>query len=139
MQFKQITDGEQTVDFFIDPNDKLPQINIQDLVKDALQNNKGRKKVIDLPDFTIYRHKPPYIDKEFLKYVPDHNGKYFTKVKPILVNGKEFHPGKSPETRYGTFWYQVTPLSEARIAEVLVQQSEQRENRRHIGDRPSAT
>ncbi|HAU0781219.1 TPA: lpg1716 family Dot/Icm T4SS effector, partial [Legionella pneumophila] len=72
MEFKQITEKDNTNDYFVDPNGKLPRINIQALVKDALQYNKGRKKEISLPDFTIYRHKPPYRDELFLQYNPDH-------------------------------------------------------------------
>lgn len=44
MEFKQITEKDNTNDYFVDPNGKLPRINIQALVKDALQYNKGRKK-----------------------------------------------------------------------------------------------
>jgi hypothetical protein len=139
MQFKQITEEDNTIDYFVDPNDKLPRINIQELVKEALQYNRGRKKEIVLDEFTIYRRKPPYADKNFLQYTPDHNGKYFTKEKPVLINGKKFVGEKNSETRYGTFWYQITPLSDKRMAEVLAQHTEQRENRRHVGDSPAAT
>ncbi|HAT1725566.1 lpg1716 family Dot/Icm T4SS effector [Legionella pneumophila serogroup 1] len=139
MEFKQITEKDNTNDYFVDPNGKLPRINIQALVKDALQYNKGRKKEISLPDFTIYRHKPPYRDELFLQYNPNHNGKYFTKESVNLVNGKEFIKYKTPATSYGTFWFQKVQLSESRMDEVLAQRSEQRENRRHTGDSPNPT
>ncbi|HAT8844510.1 TPA: lpg1716 family Dot/Icm T4SS effector [Legionella pneumophila] len=139
MEFKQITEKDNTNDYFVDPNGKLPRIDIQALVKDALQYNKGRKKEIALSDFTIYRHKPPYKDELFLQYNPDHNGKYFTKESVSLVNGKEFIRNKAPATSYGTFWFQKVQLSESRMDEVLAQRSEQRENRRHTGDSPNPT
>lgn len=37
MEFKQITEKDNTNDYFVDPNGKLPRIDIQALVKDTLQ------------------------------------------------------------------------------------------------------
>ncbi|MDI1352973.1 MAG: permease [bacterium] len=125
-------------DFFIDPQNIVPPINFQLMLKLALQHNKHREQVIKLDDFTIYRKRPPYDDNLYLSYIPYLNGKEATKEAVKLVKGNSFY--KQVETRgYGEFWFRSVYLSQEKLEAIQVLREEQRENRRHSGDSPCST
>ncbi len=140
MEFKQITNDIETRDFFVDPQGKLPQIDLQELVKEALRHNSGRLKTIELKEFSIYTRVPPKVGDYFLKYVPNNNGKLATKDPVTLVMGvteQKFQP--QSHTRYGMFWDQTLYLDPERKKEILDKRMEQKHNRRHDGDSPKST
>ena len=139
MKYKQINVTiELAKDYFIDPEGIIEKIALQDLVKEALKNNTGRLHEIKLKEFTIYLRKPPSTDEFFLKYTPNHNGKYSTTVQPELIQGS-LAQNPPTTTQYGSFWFQQIPLSEEKMNEVLEARKEQSQNRRHTGSSPKAT
>lgn len=139
MVFRKVDIGARIKDCFVDPQ-RGTVIELQDLVKDALRNNTGRKNHIDLKEFTIYLNTPPKTDDFFLAYIPNHNGKYPTAVEPEIVIGKsaqKYDP--KHHTKYGSFWYKHMYLTAKQESEIEDKMLEQRENRRHIGSNPNAT
>ncbi|MCE0723568.1 MULTISPECIES: permease [Legionella] len=141
MVFRKMSSGVRIRDCFVDPQ-KGTVIELQDLVKEALRNNTGRKSHVVLKEneFTIYLSTPPNTDDSFLAYVPNHNGKYPTAVKPEIVSGKsaqKYDPKYN--TKYGSFWYQQILLTTEQELEIEDKMLEQRENRRHTGSSPNAT
>jgi len=141
MIFKKITSNGKTRDCFIDENDFLepgksrPVIELQQIVKDFLQNNRGRVKKKEFPQFTIYTKEPPATLDYFLEYTPNNNGKNPTSIEPKAVQGvdaQKYHPEN--HSRSGTFWYQQTELSAKKLEQVKEDREEERKNRQHIGD-----
>ncbi|KTD41475.1 hypothetical protein [Legionella parisiensis] len=141
MVFRKVATGAKIRDCLVDPKGG-GVIELQDLVKEALRNNTGRKSCIELKEkgFTIYLKLPPNSDDSFLAYAPNHNGKYPTEVEPKIVSGKtvqKYDP--KYDTRYGSFWHQNMYLTAKQELEIENKMLEQRENRRHIGNSPNAT
>lgn len=145
MTFRQITTvtedkkTSETRDCLVDTTGKNI-IELQSLVKDALRTNTGRKKSIELKDFTIYLRIPPNTDAQFLEYIPNHNGRYPTKTEPKLVIGKEAQKyDPKVYSSYGTFWSHHTFLTNSQKLELEEKRLAQKENRRHYGDSPLPT
>lgn len=142
MKFEQIVekiDGlNVSRDFFIDPSGTSPRIDLQKLVQNAIRENSGRKKCIQLKEFTIYMRQPPYKDELFLVYTPNRNGKLATETPISLVNGRTM-PRKRPDTKYGSFWDREHQFTQEKRAEIEKKREEQRHDRRHDGDSPKAT
>ncbi|KTD09230.1 Permease [Legionella gratiana] len=145
MVFKKITTEDQDKktseirDCFIDATGKNI-IELQDLVKDALRTNTGRKKCIKLDQFTIYLRTPPNTDEPFLAYNPNHNGRYPTATEPEYVIGKNAQK-YDPKiySSYGTFWSHHMYLTRSQEIELEEKRLAQKENRRHYGDCPLPT
>jgi len=140
MKFKQITEGNITSDYFVDPEGVRPNIALQELVKEALRTNNGRSKCINLAQFSIYTRKPPFSSEEFLEYIPNQNGKYATKDEVKLISGistKKYNPAEY--TGPGTVWCSQFYRTEAQLQEIAGARQAQRDNRRHVGDCPLAT
>jgi len=143
MVFQQEYNGTDLHDYFIDPTGKKPKIDLQTLLKNALQNNTkkevekrgGNKFVISLNEFTIYLKNPPRDENDYLKYIPNNNGKNPTASTPEIVKG--FLEYK-PSYRSG-LWFHHVPLSAEKLEQVLEKREEQRHNRRHVGDSPLPT
>ncbi|MCW8397597.1 permease [Legionella sp. PATHC038] len=125
-------------DCFVDLEDGSI-IELQDLIKEALQNTK-RKSEINLKAFTIYLKKPPATEDSFLSYTPNHNGKYPTDVEPEIVIGKnvqKYNP--AAQTKYGSFWHRQLFLTTDKQSEITAKMEAQKQDRRHVGDSPKAT
>ncbi|HHF7368281.1 TPA: permease [Legionella bozemanae] len=140
MVFRKVTTEAKIRDCFVDPKGGAV-IELQDLVKEALRNNTGRKNRIEIEKgFTIYLNTPPNTDESFLTYVPNHNGKYPTAVEPKIISGKKTQKyDPKSHTRYGSFWHQHMFLTVEQEVEIEDKMLEQRENRRHSGNSPNAT
>lgn len=137
MIYEQKVINKVATDYFVDPTEKRPPIELQALVKEALRDNNRRKKVIELEEFTIYLKNPPHESEMYLKYTPNHNGKFATTCKTELIDGRS--ASAIYRSQPGCLWFQAAPLSKERLEEVLVARDEQRENRRHTGDSPCPT
>ena len=125
-------------DQLCDPLKPEYEINLQEIVKEALQHAKNR--VVEIKGLTIYLDKPPFNLGEtlFLQYQPEKNGKEPTKTMPTLIKGVNTQSPKL-KTKYGDFWFQGLPLTKEQLAEIDKQRAEQRANRRHTGDNSTPT
>ncbi|QMT60121.1 permease [Legionella sp. PC997] len=115
-------------------------IDLQNLVKEALRTNTGRKNCIKLKDITIYLNTPPDTSESLLAYTPNHNGKYPTEIEPKVVTGhdaQKYDPKKY--TQYGSFWYKQIYLTAEKQLDIQEKMLEQKADRRHIGDCPKST
>lgn len=140
MKYEQIVSDDIAKDYFVDPEDKLPKIDIQKLLKDALRANTGRKKSIELNEFTIYIYSPPNDEETYLKYIPHKNGKEAMQIKPEEVKGYSAQRHSTMHyTSNGQTWCSQFHLSEKRREEIDAKREAQRENRRHYGDCPLST
>lgn len=140
-QQKQVIQGDKTVlnDFFVDPKGIKADINIQEIIKKAIQCNTGRSQAIENKyPFNIYLKVPKCDTKEYLKYIPNHNGKYATeRVDSVIrVIGIRAQPLR---TIHNTLWFNHVPVSADRLEEISEKREAQRHNRRHYGDSPCPT
>lgn len=136
MVFKKVVLNGIETDCFVDPLQVMNKIPLQELVKNVLRTNSGRKREIPLAEFTIYTRYPPNEDRLFLAYEPNQNGK-LPSLNYELVNGRE-----KQRIVYGhcsSAWFLLVPLSSSRRQEVEEARDEQRANRRHYGDSPCST
>jgi hypothetical protein len=108
MQYKQIMEDSITTDYFVDPVGLLPAINIQKTIKEALQNNTGRKKEIKLSEFSIYLRNTPYTKDFYLSCITNYNGMVPTAHSPEIVRGYNGRKS-SVTTTYGSLWFQQIP------------------------------
>ncbi|KTD03566.1 permease [Fluoribacter gormanii] len=139
VQTNNSSEAEQISDCFVNPEEGTV-IELQNLVKEALRSNSGRKNCISLKDITIYLNKPPATSELFLAYTPNHNGKHPTEIEPKVITGREAQKyDPKQHTSYGSFWYQQIHLSADKQLEIEEKMSEQKANRRHIGDSPMST
>lgn len=128
-------------DLLICESGKRPDIDLQQIVKNALQHRRKSNDLYTENGVTIYYKRPPYDANTYLKYEPQNNGKY-PATKCELVCGqkqKPYNPATQTSHAASSFWYQHLPMSSERRKEIVEKQREQRDNRRHDGDSPLAT
>lgn len=121
------------------------QIVIQELVKDALRHRmRGTSSVNgvtkDTHGFivTIYFRRPPDTPENFLMYKPTNNGKLPAEHTEMVV-GHDKQIKYVTTSHTATLWYTNALFSPAQRAVLVEKSAQQRANRRHTGDSPTAT
>ena len=131
-RIKMIENGlEKEEDIFVSKSGNDEFISIQKAVKKFLEYHKNNAEVHGLH---LYKKKP-FIWSELLEYRPVRNGKEPSDHVVAIYNSKSCH-----RSIYSPSWWAANvPLTEHRLNELTQKRIEQRDNRRHIGNSPSAT
>lgn len=131
-KIKMIDNGlEKEEDIFVAKNGNDEFISIQKAVKTFLNYHKNTAEVNGLH---LYKKKP-FIWSELLEYRPVRNGKEPSDHVVTIYNSKSCY-----RSIYNPSWWAANvPLTENRLSELTQKRIEQRDNRRHIGNSPSAT
>ncbi|MFT4059308.1 MAG: hypothetical protein QM652_07150 [Legionella sp.] len=136
-------------DALVDGSKETPKIiNLQELVKEWLRTKKRHVSLFtfDLQQthnevITVYCKRPPDTEDIFIQYFPNQNGKQ-KSTHALEVKGKDVQ-GTKPVHVVGSLWHQIpenlSAVSLERLDEVRRRSTEQKYNRQHIGNCPSAT
>jgi len=137
-----LIEGEETKkDMLTAESGEHPDIELQAIVKRALQHRSKSKASYEEAGVIIYYTRPPYDSAQYLKYEPQNNGKYPALCCKLVTGASEkpFNPADSTSHERRSRWSMFANLSREKQDEVEKKRVEQRLNRQHIGPSPNAT
>lgn len=130
-------DNKNGKDILVSLENLTDEIPLQDMVKTFLRNPYDVRTLAEKHRITFYKKLPiQTVPGAILCYQPKRNG-----VEPSeacwITTFNQISRKKHPNTQYGTFWEQTCVLSFEKRKQVQERRTEQKLNRRKVGDSPN--